>query len=41
MVHDDNEFWFKAMDNQKTYYFTMEAINEHGVSERYRMIEIK
>jgi hypothetical protein len=41
MVHDDNEFWFKAMDSHKTYYFTIEAINENGVSEKYRMVEIK
>ncbi len=34
MVHDFNEYWFKAMDLQKTYYFTIEAINENGVSER-------
>jgi hypothetical protein len=32
MVHDANEYWFKAMDNQKTYYFSIEAINENGVS---------
>jgi hypothetical protein len=32
MVHDANEYWFKAMDNQKTYYFSIEALNENGVS---------
>jgi len=32
MVHDANEYWFKAMDNQKAYYFSIEAINENGVS---------
>jgi xylan 1,4-beta-xylosidase len=32
MVHDANEYWFKAMDHQKTYYFSIEAINENGVS---------
>lgn len=32
MVHDANEYWFKVMDNQKTYYFSIEAINENGVS---------
>ena len=41
MVHDANEYWFKAMDNQKTYYFTIEAINENGVSERFNILEIK
>lgn len=34
MVHDFNEYWFKAMDSQKTYYFTIEAINENGVSAK-------
>jgi hypothetical protein len=34
MVHDFNEYWFKAMDSQKTYYFSIEAINENGVSAR-------
>lgn len=32
MIHDFNEYWFKAMDLKKTYYFAMEAINENGVS---------
>ena len=34
MVHDFNEYWFKAMDRNKTYYFSIESINENGVSER-------
>lgn len=34
MVHDFNEYWFKAMDAEKTYYFSIEAINENGVSEK-------
>ncbi|WP_443938072.1 discoidin domain-containing protein [Pedobacter sp. MW01-1-1] len=34
MIHDFNEYWFKAMDSQKTYYFSIEAINENGVSDR-------
>jgi hypothetical protein len=41
MVHDFNEYWFKGMDAQKTYYFTIEAINENGVSEKFNTIEIK
>lgn len=32
MIHDFNEYWFKAMDSQKPYYFSIEAINENGVS---------
>lgn len=39
MVHDNNEFWFKSMDSQKPYYFTIEAINENGVSEKFKTIK--
>ena len=41
MVHDANEYWFKAMDKEKPYYFAIEAINESGVSERTKVIEVK
>ncbi|MEO7393734.1 MAG: discoidin domain-containing protein, partial [Chitinophagaceae bacterium] len=34
MIHANNEYWLKTMDSQKTYYFTIESINENGVSER-------
>jgi hypothetical protein len=34
MIHDVNEYWFKAMDKNKAYYFSMEAINENGVSAK-------
>ncbi len=40
MVHDFNEYWFKGMDKLKTYYFTIEAINENGVSEKYKTIKL-
>ncbi len=40
MIHDFNEYWFKAMDSQKTYYFTIEAINENGVSQKMKIIEV-
>ncbi|HNF43850.1 MAG TPA: discoidin domain-containing protein [Ferruginibacter sp.] len=40
MIHDFNEYWFKAMDSQKTYYFTIEAINENGVSQKLKTIEV-
>jgi xylan 1,4-beta-xylosidase len=41
MVHANNEYWMKAMDSQKTYYYCIEAINENGVSERTKTIEVK
>jgi xylan 1,4-beta-xylosidase len=34
MVHDANEYWFKAMDSQVPYYFSIESINENGMSAR-------
>jgi xylan 1,4-beta-xylosidase len=39
MVHDFNEYWFKAMDSQKAYYFTIEAINENGISARSKLMK--
>ena len=40
MVHDFNEYWFKAMDRNKVYYFSIEAINENGVSERTKTMKV-
>jgi xylan 1,4-beta-xylosidase len=34
MVHDVNDYVLKTMDSQKAYYFSIEAINENGVSTR-------
>ena len=34
MVMQNNEYWFKAMDKLKTYYFTIESINENGISQK-------
>lgn len=39
MVHSNNEYWMKAMDSQKTYYYSIEAINENGVSERTKPVK--
>ncbi|HMU47911.1 MAG TPA: discoidin domain-containing protein [Chitinophagaceae bacterium] len=41
MIYDFNEYWFKAMDSKKTYYFTIEAINENGVSGKHKVMEVK
>jgi xylan 1,4-beta-xylosidase len=40
MIHDVNEYWFKAMDLKKTYYFSIEAINENGVSEKIKTVKV-
>lgn len=39
MVHEANDYWFKVMDKEKAYYFTIEAINENGISERMKVIK--
>jgi hypothetical protein len=39
MVYGANEYWFKAMDNQITYYFSIEAINENGVSAAHPLVK--
>lgn len=41
MVHNNNEYWFKSMDSHKTYYFTIEAINENGISEQYPIMKVE
>lgn len=41
MVHANNEYWMKSMDSQKTYYYCIESINENGVSERSKVIEVR
>jgi len=38
MIYDANEYYDKAMDKEKPYYFTIEAINENGVSARTKII---
>ena len=39
MVHSNNEYWMKAMDSEKTYYYTIESINENGVSSRMEVVQ--
>ncbi|MGZ8556723.1 MAG: family 43 glycosylhydrolase [Chitinophagaceae bacterium] len=41
MIHANNEYWMKAMDSQETYYYSIEAVNENGVSERTKVIEVR
>jgi len=39
MVYGTNEYWLKTMDNEKTYYFTIEALNENGVGPSLPVIK--
>ncbi len=41
MVHGNNEYWLKTMDSQKGYYFTIESINENGVSTRTAIMKVE
>jgi len=41
LVYDANEYWFKGMDNEKPYYFSIETLNENGMSERTRPVKIQ
>ncbi|WP_285059928.1 family 43 glycosylhydrolase [Pedobacter ginsengisoli] len=40
MVYNTNEYWYKGMDKDKTYYFSIEAINESGVSPRTKVVNV-
>ncbi len=41
MVHSNNECWLKTMDSQKKYYFSIQSINENGVGERSKVMEVQ
>ena len=40
MVYGANEYWLKTLDKEKTYYFTIEAINERGLSPHFSIVEV-
>jgi hypothetical protein len=43
MVYNNNynEYWFKGMDKLKPYYFTIEAVNENGVSQKFAVTKVE
>jgi xylan 1,4-beta-xylosidase len=41
MIYNANEYWLKTMDRNKTYYFSIEAINENGVSARTAVMSVE
>jgi xylan 1,4-beta-xylosidase len=41
MVHSANEYYFKGMDKEQSYYFQIESVNENGVSARSKIIAVK
>ena len=40
MIYNSSEYWFKGMDKEKPYYFTIEALNENGVSPKFPVIKV-
>jgi beta-xylosidase len=41
MVYSSNEYFFKLMDKNRKYYFSIEALNENGTSERTPVTEVE
>jgi hypothetical protein len=39
--YNDNNYWLKTLDKLKPYYFSIEAINENGVSSKARILRIE
>ena len=39
MVYGANEYYFRAMDKSRPYYFRIEAFNEAGISERSAIVK--
>ena len=41
MVHDANDYYYKGMDSQKTYFYRIEAVNENGVSISSKVMRVE
>ncbi|WP_320019453.1 family 43 glycosylhydrolase [Labilibaculum manganireducens] len=41
MIYGKNEHLLKSLDSDKTYYITIEAFNENGISKTSQVIEVK
>jgi hypothetical protein len=41
MVHDANDYYYKGMDLKKTYYYRIEAVNEHGISVSSKLMKVE
>lgn len=41
LIYDFNEYWFKAMDLKKTYYFAIAAVNENGISSKSEVKKVE
>ncbi len=41
LVYNANEYYFTAMDKDRTYYFQIEAFNENGIGKRSQIIKVE
>jgi hypothetical protein len=41
MVHGANEYYFRALDRDRPYYFQIEAFNENGISDRTEPLKVE
>jgi hypothetical protein len=41
MVYDQNSLELKSLSVDQTYYFSIEAFNENGISERTKVMKIE
>jgi hypothetical protein len=41
LIYDDTELLMRNLDKNTTYYFTIEAFNENGISEKTEIVEIE
>ena len=41
MIYGSNEYYFTAMDKDKTYYFRIEAFNENGIGKRSKIVKVE
>ena len=39
-VYDANDYWFKVMDKEKTYYFAIESFNQNGISAKTAVMRV-
>ena len=41
LIYDVNEHFMRNLDRDTKYYFTIEAFNENGISEKSEIVEVK
>jgi xylan 1,4-beta-xylosidase len=39
MIYNDNQYYFKSMDRDRIYYFSIESFNENGISAKTKPVE--